>query len=65
MTAGKNRVWAWLIGSTWVLFPLIYYVVPSEPRYSYPIDWTLLLAAGCALSKLRIPVLACLKLARK
>ncbi len=65
MTAGKNRVWAWLIGSTWVLFPLIYYVVPSEPRYSYPIDWTLLLAAGCALSKLRILSPTCLQWARK
>ena len=48
----KRRTFAWLIASTWVLFPLIYYVVPSEPRYSYPIYWTLLLAAGCALSEL-------------
>lgn len=53
VTARKNLLYAWLIGSTWALFPLIYYVVPSEPRYRYPIYWTLLLAAGCALSQLR------------
>ena len=65
VTARKNRTCAWLIGSTWALFPLIYYLVPSEPRYSYPIYWTLLLAAGCALSQLRVPSLARLKWARK
>lgn len=64
-TARKNRKCAWLIGSTWALFPLIYYLVPSEPRYSYPIYWTLLLAAGYALSQLRLPPLANLKWARK
>lgn len=52
IAARKNRACAWLIGSAWVLFPLVYYVVPSEPRYSYPIYWTLLLAAGLALSQL-------------
>jgi hypothetical protein len=51
--ARQNQMCAWLIGSTWMLFPLIYYVVPSEPRYGYPMYWTLLLAAGCALSQLR------------
>jgi hypothetical protein len=50
--ARKNRTFTWLIASTWALFPLIYYVVPSELRYTYPIYWTLLLAAGCALSEL-------------
>jgi hypothetical protein len=54
VTVRKNRMCAWLIASTWALFPLIYYLVPSEPRYGYPIDWTLLLAAGCALSQLRV-----------
>jgi hypothetical protein len=65
VTARKNRMYAWLIGSAWALFPLIYYVVPSEPRYSYPIYWTLLLAAGCALSPLRVLSPARLKWARK
>jgi len=50
--AAKNQTSAWLIGSAWILFPLVYYVVPSEPRYRYPIYWTLLLAAGCALSSM-------------
>jgi hypothetical protein len=53
IAARKNRTCAWLIASAWALFPLVYYVVPSEPRYSYPIYWTLLLAAGLALSQLR------------
>ena len=46
----KNRCAACVIATAWVLFPLIYYVVPFEPRYRYPIYWTSLLPAGYALS---------------
>jgi hypothetical protein len=38
-----------LIAVTWVLYPAIYYLVAAEPRYAYPIVWTLLLPAGAAL----------------
>lgn len=48
--AQKNRCAACVIGATWLLFPLVYYVVPFEPRYRYPIYWTSLLASGCALA---------------
>lgn len=48
----KNRLAAWLIGSTWALFPLIYYAVVADSRYGYPIYWTLLLPAGCVLAEI-------------
>jgi hypothetical protein len=47
--AQKNPCAACVIGTAWLLFPLVYYVVPFEPRYRYPIYWTSLLASGCAL----------------
>jgi len=47
--AQKNVVAAWLMGSAWLLFPLVYYITQFEPRYRYPIYWTSLLPAGCAL----------------
>ena len=42
---------AWLIGTAWLLFPMVYYLVPSEPRYRYPIYWTFLLPAGYAIAQ--------------
>jgi hypothetical protein len=57
--ARKNPVSAWLMFTAWVFFPTIYYVVQSDPRYRYPIYWTSLLPAGCALAEaaLRLPFL--------
>jgi len=40
-----------LIGVTWVFYPVIYYLVPGDPRYVYPIYWTMLLPAGYALTE--------------
>ena len=50
LLARKNRCAACAMATAWALFPLIYYVVPFEPRYRYPIYWTSLLPAGYALS---------------
>lgn len=47
--ARKNRCVMCVIGAAWLLFPLVYYVVPFEPRYRYPIFWTSLLPAGYAV----------------
>lgn len=41
-----------VIGTTWLLFPLAYYISPFETRYRYPIFWTSLLPAGYALVEL-------------
>ena len=49
LIARKNSCAACVIAATWFLFPLIYYVVPFEPRYRYPIYWTSLLPAGYTL----------------
>jgi hypothetical protein len=49
LLAKKNQFAAWVIATAWILFPLIYYFVPFEPRYRYPIYWTSLLPAGYAL----------------
>ena len=39
--------------------PAIYYLIQSDPRYRYPIYWTSLLPAGCALTEtlLKMPFL--------
>lgn len=46
----SRRTIGMLIGVTWVLYPVIYYLVPGDPRYVYPIYWTMLLPAGYALT---------------
>ena len=51
IVARKNSSAACIIGAAWLLFPLIYYVVPSEPRYRYPIYWTSLLPAAYLLTQ--------------
>lgn len=38
--------------AVWLVFPLIYYVVQSDPRFRYPILWLSLLCAGYALRAL-------------
>jgi hypothetical protein len=49
LLAKKNFAAACMIVAAWVLFPVVYYVVPFEPRYRYPIYWTSLLPAAYAL----------------
>jgi hypothetical protein len=44
-----HRLPAIMIGALWVVYPMIYYVIEADPRYPYPIYWTLLLMAGLAL----------------
>jgi hypothetical protein len=52
----RNGLGASVIASTWLLFPLLYYISPFEPRYRYPILWTSLLPAGYALVEIsRLP----------
>jgi hypothetical protein len=36
-----------------LLYPLMYYVVVSEPRYRYPMYWMTLIAFGYAVERLR------------
>lgn len=52
LIARSNRCGACAIAATWLLFPLVYYLVPFEPRYRYPIYWTTLLPAACLLTEL-------------
>lgn len=49
LMARKNFQPACFIASTWLFFPLIYYCIPFEPRYRYPVYWTSLLPAGYLL----------------
>ena len=41
-----------MIAVLWIVYPLIYYVMQADPRYSYPIYWTLLLMAGVSILRL-------------
>ena len=50
LIARRNSCAACVLATAWLLFPLVYYVVPFEPRYRYPIYWTSLLPAGYALT---------------
>jgi hypothetical protein len=52
LLAKRNSVAALLIGTAWLLFPLIYYITQFEPRYRYPIYWTSLLPAGYAVTEM-------------
>lgn len=45
----ENRNSGLLLGIVWIAFPLIYYSTYWSSRYRYPMDWTLLLAAGVLL----------------
>jgi hypothetical protein len=38
----------------WLAYPAVYYVIQADPRYRYPIDWSILL---CACYAVRGPVL--------
>lgn len=48
--ANHNAVAFRIFGALWLVFPLVYYTVQNIPRYSYPLYWSLLLAAGYAVS---------------
>lgn len=44
----EHRVLAWLIGSIWFAYPLVYYIIQWSSRYRTPMEWSLLLCAGVA-----------------
>ncbi|MGE5568172.1 MAG: hypothetical protein ACM3S5_03955 [Rhodospirillales bacterium] len=46
----------WFICVLWLTFPAVYYIVLFDPRYRYPIDWSILFCAAYALAR-RIPAL--------
>lgn len=47
-----HRLPSIMIAVLWIVYPLIYYVMQADPRYSYPIYWTLLLMAGVSIFRL-------------
>jgi hypothetical protein len=47
---GQSPMAAWMIGTCWLLFPLIYYLAAWSSRYRYPIEWTMMLAASVAIA---------------
>jgi hypothetical protein len=55
---GLAYVWArqrsafWILGSIWLAYPLVYYLVQLDNPYRYPIYWSVLLLAafGCMCS---------------
>ena len=56
--AGLVYLWArqrsafWILGSIWLAYPLVYYMVQLDNPYRYPIYWSVLLLAafGCMCS---------------
>jgi hypothetical protein len=46
----RHRAAALLILGIWLLYPPVYYIMLWSSRYRYPINWTLMLTAGAALS---------------
>ncbi len=44
-------IWRWF-ALLWLVYPLVYYTVQFDYRYRYPIQWTLLLCAGWAVTVL-------------
>jgi hypothetical protein len=40
-----------LILGIWVVYPLLYYFINADGRYRYPIEWTIVLAAGIGVSR--------------
>lgn len=49
---------AWIFGTVWLLFPLIYYAIQYDPRYRHPMEWSILLAAAKGVDDLRRTYLA-------
>jgi hypothetical protein len=44
-----HRLASIFIAVLWIVYPLIYYVMQADPRYPYPIYWTLLLMAAVSI----------------
>lgn len=42
----------WLLAAIWSTYPLLYYLVQTDPRYRYPIEWSIFLAAAAGASPL-------------
>lgn len=41
-----------LILMLWLSYPVVYYIVQADPRYSYPIYWSILVPAGALMVRL-------------
>jgi hypothetical protein len=48
----RQRTAFWILGSIWLAYPLVYYLVQLDNPYRYPIYWSVLLLAvyGCKCS---------------
>ncbi len=44
---------AWIFGTLWTVFPLVYYLVQYDPRYRHPMEWSVLLLAAKGVTDLR------------
>jgi hypothetical protein len=44
-----HRLASIMIAVLWIVYPLIYYIMQADPRYPYPIYWTLLLMAAVSI----------------
>ena len=40
---------AWLFLTCWIAFPLVYYIVFVDPRYRYPLEWSMLFLGAFAM----------------
>jgi hypothetical protein len=47
-----NRSAFLLIAGIWAGYPLLYYIVQTDLRYRYPIEWSIVLAAGVAADEI-------------
>jgi hypothetical protein len=45
----------YLLLATWLAYPLVYYLVQTDTRYRYPIEWTFVLLAVFAVNALATP----------
>jgi hypothetical protein len=48
----QNVALGWVMLSVWVGFPLVYYLVQTDSRYHYPLDWSTLVLAAFAAEQL-------------
>lgn len=47
----KQRPISQMIWMLWLMYPAVYYLVNFDPRYRYPLDWSILLCAGYAVRR--------------
>lgn len=57
MFCRSGRREALLLVLLWAVYPIPFYVVQIDPRYRYPIDWSIWLLAGFAVHSITVSVL--------